>query len=290
MEHTCPSCRHVVIMGAGGTGRCDNCGTIVVARSAQRPAGLPPQPAAAPPLEPPGPGSQPVRVLLPASRILPPPRPTRAASIVALVCGLLFFIPFAPAAVAIVFGLIAILRRRLPNERLAGAWVGLLLGVTAIASWLVTCNWTRSPAFTATFRGLGYAGTQLPTPAEEAAAGLTDDWASRMERAARAANDYRKDFRKWPESIEVMYGTFLSADFKLPAEVHYHQPPEGSTPQGWILLSSEPVHYSRVHEKLSSPHRLVIGIDSQVRCLPAGEVQATLEAQEKAVSSNSTPP
>lgn len=282
MEHTCPSCRHVVPLGAGGTGRCPNCGEIVVAPAAQR-AGAPsaaPGPADAPPVQPPGREARPVPA--PPRLTLPPERPVRAVSIVALVCGLLFFLPFVPQALAVVFGLVAILRRRLPRERLAGAWVGLVLGCVAMAGWLVTCAWTRSTAFTATFAGFGYLSGPRGAVEDEAEAAKAEEWATRMERAARAVNDHRRDFRKWPASLEEMGGTLLPADFKLPPALRYHAPPEGHAPPDWVLLSSDPVLYDRVHEKLDSPHRLTIGIDEKLKCLPAEDVQAALDAQAQA--------
>lgn len=284
MELTCPHCRHVVAIAPGGAGRCENCGTKLAARTAPSPppaAAAPAKAEPAPPTTAPPPGAPPQRPAVHATA--PTERPTRAAAIVALVCGLLFFIPVVPQAAAILFGAIAVFRRRLPNERVAAAWVGLLFGLAALAGWFAMYSWINSPTFTRGFRGMGY-WTPPPPQADERAAAQPGEWAELMERASKAAADYHRDYRKWPANVQAMVGIgFLPAGFELPEAVIYHRPPDGLSPlpADWVLFSTAPTSYDRVQEPLPKPHRLVVGADGIVHVRPADEVEAAIARQER---------
>jgi len=91
---------------------------------------------ARPPLAGAGPAATPPRPVpqMPAvgTAAMAAERPVRTAALLALIFGLLVIVPFVTQVMALIFGAVALGRRRLPNERVAGAWIGVMLAIVAL--------------------------------------------------------------------------------------------------------------------------------------------------------------
>jgi hypothetical protein len=204
--------------------------------------------------------------------VLAEPQPTvRAASVVSLVCGLLFFIPFVTQAFALLFGLAAVARKRVPNERVAAAWVGMILAIVTIFGWVYLIDLFRSsPAW----------GPALgPTWAEsEYDAGdwmKSSEWAETMERVYQAARSYRRDYGEWPASLDAMKGRTLARDFTLPPELTYRPVPHNRQDDlHWVFMFSAETVFDIDGEELTAPHRLVLRLSGKIESLPSAEVEA----------------
>jgi hypothetical protein len=267
MEATCPECRHVVQVDATGCGKCPNCGSIVrpfrTPFSGEPGASSPPQ-VQQPSNVTPATGHQ-------TYTLAESPPTVRAASVVSLVCGLLFFIPFVTQALALLFGLAAVARKRLPNERVAAAWVGMILAIVTIFGWVYLIDLFRSspawgPAFGPTWAESEYdAGDWM----------RSSEWAETMERVYQAARSYRRDYGEWPASLDAMKGRTLARDFTLPPELTYRPMPDGSQEDPhWILMFSRETGFDIDGEELSTPHRLVLRLSGKIEPLPSAEVEA----------------
>ncbi|UCF34743.1 MAG: hypothetical protein JSV78_05450 [Phycisphaerales bacterium] len=266
MEATCPECRHLVQVDETGSGKCPNCGSIV------RPFRAPftGEPGASAPQ-----GVQPSAAVDASDHqpsALAEVQPTvRAASVVSLVCGLLFFIPFVTQAIALLFGVVAVARRRLPNERVAAAWVGMILAIATVVGWVCLIDLFRSsptwgPAFGPTWAESEYDAGDWMKPAQ---------WEETMERVYQAARSYHRDYGEWPASVDAMKGRTLARDFTLSPELTYRPVPDGrqDDPQCILMFSAE-TFFDVEGEELTAPHRLVLRLSGKVELLPSAEVEA----------------
>lgn len=280
---TCPQCRHVVEVADGAGGKCNNCGAAV-----RRPpppytptyAATAPQPPSA---DAPPAASQPQNRQSPAVSAAAgstaghtPTTTVRAASIVCLVCGLLFFVPFVAQAVGLAVGAIAVFRRRAENERIAAAWVGITLCLLALVGW------TAGLASLTRIRKAGI--FTMPTPVYDSSDQpewhKPMDWATELERLHQAASAYRRDFDRWPSSVADLRGHSLPQSYQLPDDLTYHPVPEGEADRfDRLLVVSEGTYYDREAVRLVNPHRMVLRLSGRIEMLPLDQVDALLAGQ-----------
>ncbi len=298
---TCPGCRHVVELEEGASKKCPNCRTVVHAPlrttpPASKPANgggsiadgskIPRQgepdsgpttPPGAPATPPTAPGAPTVPVpSSPVASAYTQTSLTRAASVVALVFGLLVFVPLLTQVVAIVAGLYAILRPRKARERVRLAWIGLVLGCTMLCVWILLINWFMSAVST---------GPRFTWPPPRVAL-EADAWAdtaalrTEMERIYDAAAAYHRDYQRWPEGVDELIGKSLPASFVPSADLTYRPVPESqSLSHKWILIVSKPVQYDSDGAPLAAPHRFVLTLGGKIDLLPAETVAELLASQ-----------
>ena len=271
MALTCPECRHVVEVDEAGVGRCPNCGSAVQPQAVafSGTASTPAKPAAPPPTAPTPAPEEPSYLAGPQTQV-------RAASIVALVCGLLFFIPFVTQGLALIFGAFAVFRKRLPKERVAAAWVGIILAVLTLLGWVYAITnlpaiRTWGPAFGPTWNEAGSVDNAWLQPSE---------WSDTMERVYRATATYHRDYHEWPASIEDLKGRSLPTGFTLPDELRYRPAPADSQsdPQ-WILMVSAETLFNLEADELHTRHRVILRLSGKIEVLPTDEVEALLAEQ-----------
>lgn len=265
----------------GQSAKCGNCGDLV--RAPRRGVPTDRSPAVGPKAlgEPVPPAKAPPAVGVPAGA---PPPPTvglpigpvtRAASIVAFVSGLLFFIPFVTQVLAICAGVYAIARPRRPNERVVLAWIGMAVALVALPAWLYVGNLFVTAARTATFTmGRPY------RPIAEEPWEMTSALVEQMKRIHRGASAYRRDFGKWPSDVDVLVGRSLPRGFRMPAGLTYRPvPPSEQRSYSWVLIISDEVEVGPDGELLGQPHRLICRLSGKVELLPAPEVSVLLNTQ-----------
>jgi hypothetical protein len=271
MAFTCPECRHVVEVDEAGFGKCPNCGSAVEPRAvafsgAPAPVAVPVTPAPATPI--------PTRQE--PSYLAGPQTTVRAASIVALVCGLLFFIPFVTQGLALIFGAFAVFRKRRPDERVAAAWVGIILAVLALFGWvyvrtLISSMPAWGPAFGPAWNQTGPGDNEWLQPSE---------WSDTMERVHRATATYQRNYGEWPGSLEDLKGRSLPTGFTLPKELRYRPvPAEHGDDLQWILMVSAETMYNLEVDELNTPQRVILLLSGKIEVLPADEVEALLAEQ-----------
>ena len=282
---TCLACRHVVEVAEGASGKCENCGAEVrpppppftsVSASQPRPAIAPPTESSHPP--PATPAGAPPGLVGEAA-----PSQVRSASIVCLVCGLVFFVPFVTQAAGLVAGGIAIFRRRLNNERVAAAWVGIILCVLGLIGWTAGITSFLSFRGAGGFAGAGRFPGPMAMPYEENEWGKTADWKTELERVYDAASAYRRDFGRWPGSIDDLGGHSLPKSFELSKKLTYYPVPEDETRNfDRLLIVSELTLFDQEANELDHPHRLILRLGGTVEVLPAEEVDRLLAGQTAA--------
>jgi len=267
MEMTCPECRHVVEVDPDQPTKCGNCGASV---SAPAPVGKP-QPFQSP--EPPAAATQ---EPAPSAPDVPPVPITRAASNAAFVLSLLFFIPFVPQVLAIGFGLFAVSRKRLPNERVTLAWLAIVLSGLIFPCWIVLITSVTSFLSTlGTFTAPPYAQSVLDGN-WTAASKLTEE----MERVHAAASAHRRDFAAWPRNLDTLIGSNLPHGFKLSHRLTFRPvPPSQVKSTTWVLLVSDELNHDIEGNQLGQPHRLVLRLNGRVEVLPASQVETLLAEQ-----------
>ncbi len=282
IEATCPHCMHVVTAETPGSARCPNCGAQVAVRKvgAATPPVAPATPRAASiPRQVPeaaAPGSPPVT---PGAAMPTPERPLRTASLLTLIFGLLVIVPFVTQVIALICGAVALGRRRKPNERVAGAWFGIVLALLALAGWGVACRWSlglrNRPGG---FFPMPYAGVTTAEESDDLSVLAIQEAMTLVEAACR---DYRRDFNRWPASIDTLRGNYLPAQYTLPRGVTLHAgPPDPARDDGrWVLLSSQPITSSLDGEPLAAPHRLIIRPGGKVELVTAREADELLAGQ-----------
>jgi len=267
MQMTCPECRHVVEVDPDQPTRCGNCGANV---------SVPPAPQKPPPVQSPEPPAATTREPAPATPDQPPVATTRAATNAAFVLSLLFFIPFVPQMLAIGFGLFAVSRKRLPNERVALAWLAIVLSCLIFPCWILLITTVTSFVSTlGTFTAPPYTQSVLDGN-WTATSRLTEE----MERVHAAASAHRRDFAKWPRSVDTLIGKNLPHGFRLSHKLTFRPvPPSQAKSTTWILLVSDKVRHDIVGNQLGEPHRLVLRLNGRVELLPASQVETLLAAQ-----------
>lgn len=278
MNATCPACRHEVETDQGGTGKCRNCGTIV-----RPPEPWPPQTA----------DTSPPAAAAPPTGPAPPVEEaasTRAASIIALICGLVFFVPFITQVLAIVFASVAIFRRRLPNERVAVAWVGMALAAVTFVGWFAVFRTVAS-------RAASTAGPWVAAPAWNQPGSTTPEdfkpgeWSGIMKTTHDAVSDYYRDFRKWPPDLKTLVGRYLRQDFQLPGELIYRPLPDVETDdQSFVLMVSDETLYDLDNKRLDTPQRLILRLSGKIELLPTDEVEKLLKGDAPEVGEDKPPP
>lgn len=265
IEVTCPSCRHIVSVEAGAKRKCPNCGDLVwslppaSATPPTTPAAVP-RPIA-PPTEAPSPGATATFVTAPAFVDTARANTTvSSTATAALVCGLLFFIPGITQLLAIGLGLFAIAKRR-DNQRVAAAWVGLLMGLVTLAGWVLMFSFATS----LTPGVMRWAVPPPTTPTDDTAGERVAKLAGELERLGVKITAYRRDYRKWPPAMEALVGRYLPDAYVLPKEILFRPPvnPE-NTPGDWVVAYSVELLYDQDGERLSSPHRLVLRLSGRV--------------------------
>ena len=270
----------------GQSAKCGNCGDRV---RAPRPGVPTDQP---PPVDPKaGVGIVPPTTATPAAGVptgAPPPSTvaepvravTRAASTVAFVSGLLFFIPFVTQVLAICAGVYAIARPRRPNERVILAWIGIVIALVALPGWLYVGNLFVTAARTATFT-MGPSYRPIQQESWEMTSGLVEQ----MKRIHRGASAYRRDFGKWPPDVDVLVGQSLPRGFKMPRGLTYRPvPPSEQQSYSWVLIVSDEVRAGPDGELLGQPHRLVCRLGGKVELLPAPQVSVLLNTQRTEIT------
>ena len=288
---TCPACRHAIEAPEGEPVKCPNCGDAVAAQDVRVPvsaSGVPagPRLPATPPDRPGLVGDAPREttasgdtpdeaeagiargVLSDAKRERPPEPVTRPASIVALVCGLLFFIPIATQVAALGFGLVAVLRRRRKRERVAAAWVGIVVAALALCGWIflfqTAFNQAAGPRWTWTPPPM----SPIPADAANRPAVLRDQ----MERVFIAAKAYRRDYAEWPPDVASLVGRSLPNAFDFADELRYRPVPEElASSFCWALIVSAPLEFDLNGAQLRSPRRLVLWLDGEIEQLEEDE-------------------
>lgn len=207
----------------------------------------------------------------------------RPASIVCLVCGLVFFVPFVTQAVGLVAGGIAVFRRRLTNERVAAAWVG----ITLCAGGLI--GWTAGITALLSLKGAGgFAGARMARMPTSTAFGGNEwmepsDWETELERVYDASSAYRKDFGRWPASIDDLRGHSLPQGFELSKKLTYHPVPEDEMHNfKRLLIVSEVTRFDQEATELPVPHRMILRLGGTIELLPAAEVDRLLTEQSAA--------
>lgn len=293
MELTCPECKHIVEVDPTEPTKCANCGAMVSA------PGPPPSPPAvettSPPAEPPSAASQPsgstsaaedrlqAQARIPTAVDQPATPTTRAAANVAFVLALLFFLPFIPQLIAIGVGLYAVARKRLPNERVTLAWLAIVLSALVFPCWLLLISTVTSLVSTARTR-IFTAPPYAQAPLDESWM-VTSDLSEQMERVFNAASSYRRDFGKWPSSVDILVGKNLPRGFRLSPRLTYRPvPPSETRSFTWVLLVSDEVHYDLSGEQFETAHRLVLRLNGRVEVLPNAQVQTLLAEQRPAES------
>lgn len=215
---------------------------------------------------------------IPAATDRPAAPTTRAASNAAFVLALLFFIPFIPQVIAIGVGLYAVVRKRLPNEKVTLAWLAIILSILVLPCWYLLISTVTS--FVSTTR------TRIFSVPPYAQSTADDGWlvasnlTNQMERVFHAASAYRRDFGKWPNSVDTLVGKSLPSGFKLSPRLTYRPvPPSQDRSTIWILLVSDDVQYDLAGDQLPEPHRLVLRLNGRVETLPKTQVENLLAAQ-----------
>jgi hypothetical protein len=214
----------------------------------------------------------------------PTPIKVRAASIVCLVCGLVFFVPFVTQAVGMVAGAIAILRRRLTNERVAAAWVGITLCALGLIGWTAAISALRS------MKGTGLFSMPTAMPAVDNEWSKPGDWKTELETVYRAASAYHRDFNRWPASIDDLGGHSLRKGYPLLKELTFHPVPEAEALNfDRLMIVSDVTQYDQDANDLLRPHRMVLRLGGTIEVLPAEEVARLLAAQTPAPSHEPPP-
>ncbi len=288
MELTCPECRHVVEVDATEATKCSNCGAMVFAPG--RTPSLPSVETTSPPAEPPSTASQPsgstsagedrlqAQGTIPAAMDQPAAPTTRAAANVAFVLALLFFIPFVSQVVAIGVGLYAVARKRIPNERVTLAWLAIVLSALVFPCWLLLISTVTSFVSTARTR-IFTAPPYAQAPLDERWM-VTSDLSDEMESVFNAASAYRRDFGKWPSSVDILVGKNLPSGFRLSRRLTYRPvPPSETRSFTWVLLVSDELQYYAFGERFETLHRLVLRLNGRVEALPSAQVETLLSGQ-----------
>lgn len=279
MEQICFECRHVVELDERGLAKCPNCGAIVAPRASA--AAAAPVPSPPPPCSPAesAPPSNAVSAIAPPSSPPPYSEPavptTRPASTAALVLGLLFFVPFVTQIAALIFGLVAVFRPRRENERVAAAWIGMILSCVALVAWMgLVPLGLGSVRSVAVFRQFG-----PPAPAAyEDESDRTEQLALEMGQTHAAARTYRRDFGTWPASMAELRTHSLRAGYVLPKELTYRPVPEPNPKMlDWLLLVSTDLRFDQEGKRLGRPHRLVLRLSGVIQLLESELVQAELD-------------
>ena len=278
MATTCAQCRHPIEAEPGESVRCPNCGTSVTVPCAphpphthatqlhqKQPLVANPQvaPATTPPLQavtaPPGTGRD-------ANAY---EAPVRAATIVAFVCGLVCFVPIITQVVAIIAAMIALGRRRRVNERVALAWIGLILGVVGLLVWITLLSIIMAAQTTTTTTTGG--GFVWPGPPfEEDVCGKLLDWDVQAKQVYTAARAYKTDYNRWPASLDVLVGDTLPLGFKLAYGLQYRPPPpESQDDPEWQLLTSVAVPCDPDGFASNTLHQLTLSAAGEVKVIKA---------------------
>ncbi|HNQ21657.1 MAG TPA: DUF4190 domain-containing protein [Phycisphaerae bacterium] len=202
----------------------------------------------------------------------PVPEPTtRAASVVALVLGLILCIPFVTQSAALVVGFVAILRPRRERERVTAAWVGIGLALVGLVGWGVA--WTVGVTTSARMGAMGTFPAFPPAPGSVPNPDL-HALEERLERLHRAALAYHRDFQRWPPDVDSLTATYLPAGSRLEPDITYRPPPaESATPSDWILAYSARVTADASGNPLSTPHRLALRISGGIDLVPARDIE-----------------
>jgi hypothetical protein len=214
---------------------------------------------------------------------MPTPSVTRAAPIIAFIAGLLFFLPFVTQVIGICAALFALLRPRLAHERVALAWIGLVLCAIALPVWVLFAVAAVNLAATGTSFSVT-TGTATTTsgwpPPDVPGWGHTTALIDEMKSIHRAATAYHRDYRKWPDGVESLVGRTLPRGFKMSPDLKYRPVPASETfSTKWVLIVSGPVHYEPDGEPLGEPHRLVLRLNGKVELLSDAETEELLAAQ-----------
>ncbi len=189
-----------------------------------------------------------------------------------------FCVPFLTQVFGVCFGLFALLRRRLPDERVGLAWVGLLFSIIAIFGWTIvlTLYAIRTPVTTTTIR------TWPPPPPVPVLDDLmeTSDLSDQMRRIHGAATAHHRDYRKWPDRVEPLVGRALPHGYTMSSKLTYRPVPASEEfSNTWVLIVSDPVDYSEEGEKLDRPHCLVLRLSGKIELLPERDIQQLLATQ-----------
>jgi hypothetical protein len=198
--------------------------------------------------------------------------------VIAFVMGLLFFIPFLTQFGGIISWAVAVFRLRLPNERVALAWVGLVMSLVALFAWALGTYllYNAGPGVAAP----GWIPPPAAAPQLIDEMDLTQSWADKMSRVHKAANDFRRDYRRWPSSMDKLIGAYLRSDFALPEGFAYRPVPSSAqTSTDWILLVSTPVRYDMNGVRVKNEHCLILRLSGKIELLPVPEVEALLAVQ-----------
>ncbi|MFQ5462835.1 MAG: DUF4190 domain-containing protein, partial [Phycisphaerae bacterium] len=200
------------------------------------------------------------------------------ASVVALVAGLMFFVPLVAQAIGIVAGAYALTRPRDSGARKGLAAVGLALSLAALVGWVLVFG-TNFGVFSGSS-----ATVRVPSKPISAAVGFTkmeeaesldpSVWRDVTGKVQQATVAYRRDYGRWPASVEEMRGQSLSLTFALPDTIRYRPvPARHADNPNWILLVSEPTLWDFDGAALARSHRLIQQING-TSALLASEVVA----------------
>ncbi|MHC4064060.1 MAG: DUF4190 domain-containing protein [Planctomycetota bacterium] len=284
MAWTCPSCRHPVEPPAEADAqrvKCGNCG-----------AWVPLTPVTAPPV--PAPVAQP----LVASR-----PPQSGSAIAALVCSLIFFIPLVTQALAVGFGVFALVRKSPDGRRPAAAWAGVILGLLVGLGWTVLLinvskmvtggGMAITPYATTQYGGYGSWGTDSQMRRRQKVV-------SALERIGQATTAYRRDMGRWPERMDLLVPTYLA--MKVLDDVDPDRAATDKRLVTWladvdpnrdapdsIVAYSVRIKHNDFGERLQQPERCVLRLNGQVEALPASIVEEKLARRGHRADDGSVP-
>lgn len=236
-------------------------------------------PRPADPIEPSGAATAGAPRVEPPFAVPPIPLPTtRPASIIAFVFGALVFVPIVTQVIAIGVGCTAVARRRRPDERVGLAWAGVILGTVALACWIPLVVSFAGGLYSAV--SVGRTSFVMPPGGLGAA---ENEWertgalAEEMQRVYSAATAYRRDFGRWPDSVDRLAGRWLPVGYSLPEQLEYRPAPPTADPRsGWLLLVSTGVRFGVQGNRLASEHRLALRLDGEIELVLSSEIQALL--------------
>ncbi|MFQ5490972.1 MAG: DUF4190 domain-containing protein [Phycisphaerae bacterium] len=129
--------------------------------------------------------------------------PSQKMAMASLVCALLFCIPVVPQALAVILGLIALLRGA---QGRGVAVAALVIALLVAGGWAVLLRSTIMRGST-TITATPWAGPGSPGPSPQVDQGKI---MSDLEQIGLALNAYVRDMGQWPDKLETMVPTYLT--------------------------------------------------------------------------------
>lgn len=199
----------------------------------------------------------------------------------AMVCGLLFFIPFVPQIIAIIAGMVALARKPDVNERRGAAWFGLISGIVFLFAWMVLSVFGISAIAMNPAR---WAATSQPSDNMDEAerVGFLFD---ELERLHAKIEAFHRDFHRWPDGARQLAGRYMDASYRLPKELSFRAATKDAT-LDWVVLFSQQVRYNRDGESLTRPQCIVLRLSGKTEMLLPTELSMQIGMSVESNSSD----